>query len=222
MPTRCHCERPSRRCDGAGRTLAGDLDAGHLIADFERQVEIGGGLARRLADGEGGFAKRLASAGERLDHAGARAFGGAHHAGGKLAFVASGLAKGERRVVALGTQHGETAVAAGKLGKRFRESVALAIVEPVGHPQHAVVRLAAELLFKRGGERRAVGRVRLRRHAADALARLLGTQGIADRLAGRGESEQRRCGRRGRRARSPPRSPRAARANARPRPSHCR
>ena len=94
---------------GAGRTLARDLDARHLIADFERQVEIGGGLARVLADGEGGFAERLAAAGQRLDHAGARTFGGAHHPRGELAFVASGLAKGERRVVALGTQHGETA-----------------------------------------------------------------------------------------------------------------
>ena len=174
----------------AGGPLTRDLDACHLIADFERQVEIGGGLARVSADGEGSFAKRLASAGERLDHARARAFGGAHHAGGKLAFVAGGLAKGERRVVALGTQHGETAAAAGKLGKRLRESVALAIVETVRHPEHAVVRLAAELLFKRGRERRAVGRVRLRHHPANALARLLGTQGIADRLAGRGESEQ--------------------------------
>ena len=79
---------------------------------------------------------------------------------------------------------------AGKLGKRLRESVALAIVETVRHPQHAVVRLAAELLFKRGRERRAVGRVRLRHHPANALARLLGAHGIADRLAGRGESEQ--------------------------------
>ena len=186
MPLRAPVEEMHR----AGGPLACDLDARHLIANFQRQVEIGGGLARVPADGEGSFAERLAPAGERLDHARTRAFGGAHHPGGELAFVAGGLAKGERRVVALGTQHGETAAAPGKLGKRFRESVALAIVETVRHPQHAVVRLAAELLFKRGRERRAVGRVRLRHHPANALARLLGAHGIADRLAGRGESEQ--------------------------------
>ncbi len=107
MPLRARIEE----MHGAGGPLAGDLDARHLIADLERQVEIGGGLARALADGEGGFAERLAAAGERLDHAGARAFGAAQNAGGELAAFASGLAKGERRVVALGTQHGETAAA---------------------------------------------------------------------------------------------------------------
>ena len=59
MPLRAGVEE----MDGAGRALAGDLDARDLIADLERQVEFGGRLARAIAEGEVRIAERLAAAG---------------------------------------------------------------------------------------------------------------------------------------------------------------
>jgi hypothetical protein len=132
MPLRAAVEQ----IDGAGRALAGDLDARDLVADFKRQVKAGRRLARILADGEGCFAERLAAPGEGLDHARAGAFGDAQHASRKLAALGGSLTESEGGVVALGTQHGKTARASGKVLERRGEAVALAIVEPVGEPKH--------------------------------------------------------------------------------------
>ena len=65
MPLRAAIEKMY----GTGGMLAGDLESCHLIADFERQVELGGGRAPVRPDCERGLAERLAAAGERLDHA---------------------------------------------------------------------------------------------------------------------------------------------------------
>jgi hypothetical protein len=64
---------PLRACieemDGACGALAGNFDARHLIADLERKVEAGGGLACAFGDGELSFAERLAAPGQRLHRA---------------------------------------------------------------------------------------------------------------------------------------------------------
>ncbi len=65
VPLRARVEK----VDGACRPLACDLDARHLIANLEREVEASRGLAGSLRDRECRLAQRLAAAGERLDHA---------------------------------------------------------------------------------------------------------------------------------------------------------
>src|SRR5512135_3260447 len=130
---------------GAGRPLAGDLQARDLIADLERQLETGACLPRTLRDSEGRFAERLATAGERLNHARARAFSPAQHARGKLAPVSRGLVERQRCIVPVRAQGEDAAGAASELGKAFGKSRTLAIVEPVGKPYHAIIRLAAKL-----------------------------------------------------------------------------
>ena len=141
MPFRAGVEQ----IDGAGGSLAADLDARHLIANFERQVEMRLRLALALRQGEGRFAERLAASGDGLDHAGARTFGAARDARGEPAAFARGLIERQRRVVALGPQHDDAARGAGELGEARGEGRPVAIVEAVGEPQHAVIGLAAEL-----------------------------------------------------------------------------
>ena len=131
--------------DGAGGFLAADLDARHLVADFERQIEMRFRLARALRQGEGRFAERLATSGDGLDHAGARAFDSAQDARGEPAAFACGLVERKRRVIALWPQHDDVSRRAGELGKGFGERRPFAIVEAIGEPHDAVIRLAAEL-----------------------------------------------------------------------------
>jgi hypothetical protein len=97
MPLRARIEQ----IDGPGGALAANLDAGDLVADFERQVEMRLGLARASRQREGYFAKRLAPAGDGPDQAGARAFGSARDPGSEPASLTGGLVEGKRRIVSL-------------------------------------------------------------------------------------------------------------------------
>ena len=168
----------------AGRSLARDLQPRDLIADFEWQIEMRLGFARALSKREGRLAEGLATAGERLDHARARTFNSAQHARGKLASVSGGLVQRQSRIVPLGAEHGEGALAAGKLGEAFSKGRSFAIIEAVGKPQHAIVRLAAELALERCGQCLAVRRVRLGREPGRAFAGLGGGDRTSDGVAG--------------------------------------
>src|SRR5262245_20399676 len=181
MPLRAGIEQ----ADGARGAFSGDRDARDLIADLDRQVELHRSFALAWAEGKGRLAERLAAAGQRLDDAGARPFGAAQDTGGKCAALARTLSERERGVVAFRPEHGKAAAAC-ELGKSAGESLAAAVVETVGEPQHAEAGLAAELLFERRGKRGAIGGVRLGTDAADAFARLIRAQGRAHRLAWRG------------------------------------
>src|SRR5262249_39428876 len=154
--------------------LAGNLDARHLIADLQRQIEAGGGLAGALGNGELGFAERLATTRESFDGARAGAIGHAQHVRGKPAAIALCLPKCKRSVLLLGPQHSEASRRASKLAQRGRERIAFAVVEAVGKPDHAEASLVTKLLLKGCRQRCAIRRVRLRRKAADALTRLIG------------------------------------------------
>ena len=152
-----------KEIDGACRALACDLDAGDLVPDLERQIELDRGLARARADRVGGFAERLATAGERLDHSRARSLGAAQDAGGELAAFAGALSERKRGVIPLGAKHGNAAGGAGKLGKNAGEGFAFAVVQTVGEPQHAIAGLPAKLFVehlrqaRRGRARKARG-----------------------------------------------------------------
>ncbi len=174
---------------GAGRPLAGDLQTRDLIADFERQLKMGACLARALRDSEGRFAEGLAAAGERLDHARARALSPAQYARGKLAPVSRGLIERKRCVVPVRAQGEDAAGAAGELGEAFDKSRTLAIVEPVGKPHHAIIRLAAKLALERRGKRLAIRRVGLRREPRRAFTGLLSGDGTGQRISGCGGRE---------------------------------
>ena len=185
MPLRARIEQ----IDGAGRALPANLDAGDLVADLERQIELRLGLARSTRQREGHFAERLAAAGDGPDHASARAFGSAQDPGGESASLACGLVQRKRRIVPVRAEHQDAARRAGKLGQAVREGPALAIVETIGKPHDAIVRLAAKLALKHVGKRLAVWCVRLRCKSGSTLARLLGGDRADERVAGRGRRE---------------------------------
>ena len=223
MPTRCHCERASSRIDRAGRALAGDLDARHLVPDLERQIEFGGRLAGAIAKSELRLAERLAAAGHRLDHADARA-ASAPRARARRARRSRRSAWPSARAAssAARPEHGEAAGRAPELGNgRGRAH----------RPRHSRDRRRARARCNPSC-RRDRGRAPSARAArsgaygcgvrpADARAPRRGSRDRSP--AGPARSAQAGwCGRRVRHGRSPPRSPRGARANARPRPSHCR
>ena len=71
---------------GAGRALAGDLEPRDVVADLDRQVDLGVGLALVVLEGEARFAERQAFQVERADDAVLGAAGrGAQHLHGKRA-----------------------------------------------------------------------------------------------------------------------------------------
>jgi hypothetical protein len=175
--------------DGAGGALALDLDARHLIADLERQVEARLSLALALLDGEGRFAKRLAASGQSPDRTFARAFNAADDAAGEHAAFAGGMAETQRGVAWLGRKHGEAATIARELRKARGKALAFAVVEAVGQPDDAVAGLDREVLFQRFRELGAVGRVRFRVQADNAFARGIRRHRLADRLIRGGRRE---------------------------------
>src|SRR4029077_13072578 len=100
-----------------------------------------------------------------------------------------GLVERKRRIIALRPQHDDVARGPGELGKGFRERRAFAIVEAIGEPHDAVVRLAAELAPESFSERLAVRGVRLGTQSRGALARLLGGDRADQRIARRGRRQ---------------------------------
>ncbi len=181
MPLRAGIEEMDRAC----RAFASDRDTGDLVADLERQIELDRDLLSPRRQCVSRFAERFAAAGECLDRPRTRPLGAAQDAGGKRAAIARVLTQRKCGVILPGTKHGKAAIGAGELDKSLGEFVALAIVEPIGKPQHAVAAFLVELLAERCGQSGAVGRIGFGTKAADTLARLVGAKGTADGLTGR-------------------------------------
>jgi len=147
--------------DRAGRTLAGDLHAGDVVADLDRQRELGLALARALRESERGIAERQALEIERAHGAG---LGGAARRAQDL------HGQRARRVVgpgervrgcqpALDHRHGPLL---DQPRQRRNEIAAAAEIDPVGQPNELDLGRSTEKTPERRQRVRPLDRVGLR------------------------------------------------------------
>ena len=158
---------------GAGGAFAGNLDAGNIVADLDRQVELRLGLAIVGLEGEGRFAERQSLEVERARRAGRRGAGiGAQYLYAQRAgrIIGSGermrprdaaLDKGDRMI-------------AERLRERFDEVGAAADVRPVRQPHQIDVVDIGEELRNRGQRLGTIDRIGLRPHLVQADPRRFG------------------------------------------------
>ena len=92
MPLRARVDE----ADGAGRALAGDLDAADLVAQLERQLERNGGRRRAGGELERGFGEALPAGRDGVHEAVARAAVRAQYARFELAALADAGRDAER------------------------------------------------------------------------------------------------------------------------------
>ena len=92
MPLRARVDE----ADGAGRALAGDLDAPDLVAQLERQIERNGGRRGTGGELERGFREALPAGRNGVHEAVARAALRAQHARFQLAAQADAGGDAER------------------------------------------------------------------------------------------------------------------------------
>ncbi len=143
-PTRCHCVAASIRLTLPADLLAGNFDARHLVAQFERQLERDFGRLVAGAELERRFAEPLAARRVGIDDAFARRSAGREHEGLELALVAEPRNEAERLVAVGFIEHRECAVARER-GKLLADVGGIRlVVDAVVQPDDARV-LAARL-----------------------------------------------------------------------------
>ena len=128
----------------AGGMLAGDLDSGDVVADFDRQIELRLGLAIRGFEGKGRFAERQPLEVKRPHRPGCcRTGGGPSHLDAECAGGIVGRSERERLRNAAGHDRDRTRF--NQLREIFHELGAVTDIGCVGQPNHLdVARIGKE------------------------------------------------------------------------------